>query len=148
MIELVAGEDGIGWTSRLAMIHASIESGGARGFPAPIATRLAKRYGYQATTTPAELRELVGGLLSVLRERLGTAALFGGARPNALDVYAASFLTPLSVIDDTVCPQMIEPLRRAFATARELLGELVPDELWAHRTRMFERFLTLPIRLA
>jgi hypothetical protein len=66
----------------------------------------------------------------------------------ALDIYAATFLTPLTVIDDTVCPQMIEPVRRAFTAARELLAEHVPAELWAHRARMFERHLPMPIRLA
>ena len=35
-----------------------------------------------------------------------------------------------------------------FAAARELLATEVPGELWAHRARMFERHLPLPIRLA
>ncbi|HEY9182976.1 MAG TPA: hypothetical protein VIQ99_07235, partial [Gammaproteobacteria bacterium] len=59
----------------------------------------------------------------------------------------ATFLTPLSVIDEASCPQMSGSLRRAFASARELLADLVPDELWAHRTMMFDRHLTWPIRL-
>jgi hypothetical protein len=43
---------------------------------------------------------------------------------------------------------MLEPLRRAFAAARELLAGEVPQELWAHRAMMFDRHLSLPIRLA
>jgi len=37
---------------------------------------------------------------------------------------------------------------RLAITARERLADLVPAELWTHRTRMFERHLRLPIRLA
>ena len=33
-----------------------------------------------------------------------------------------------------------------LAAARELLGEYVPQELWAHRALMIERHLPLPIR--
>jgi glutathione S-transferase len=143
LLELVAGEDGLGWNGRLAMIRASFESQGDRGFPLPVAQYLAKRYGY---VEGKDLRARVGEILAVLRERLGDREYFGD-RVTALDIYTATFLTPLSVIDDAACPQMAAPLRRAFASARELCGDLVPDALWAHRTRMFERHLAWPIRL-
>lgn len=148
LLEMIAGEDGLGWTARLAMIQASFESGGARGFSLPVATYLAKRYGHTADIDPAQLRARAGEHLAILRDALGTADYFGGERPNAVDIYAATFLTALGVIDDSVCPQMPAPIRQAFAAARELLGELVPAEVWAHRTRMFERHLALPIRLS
>ena len=147
MIDLIAGEGGIGWTSRLAMIHASFASQGERGFALPIAKFLAKRYGFSRDLSADDLVSRVRTQLGVLRGVL-RGPYFDGDRVGALDVYAATFLTPLTVIDDRVCPQMIEPLRRAFAAARELLSGEVPDELWAHRTLMFERHLALPIRLA
>jgi glutathione S-transferase len=151
LVEMIAGEDGIGWSARLAMIHIALRDG--RGFPAPVATYLAKRYGHGPSVEPAALREHVGVRLRVLGERLASRqargeTYFGGARASALDVYAAAFLTPLSEIDDAACPQMIPPLRAAFGTARELLGDLVPARLWEHRTMMFERHLAWPIRLA
>ena len=146
LLELVAGEDGIGWIGRLAIIHASLESSGARGFPLPVATFLAKRYGYTATVA-SRMGEQLGRRIDVLGERL-RATYFGGDRPSALDIYVATFLTPLAVIDEASCPQMIAPLRAAFATAHELLGDLVPARLWTHRTMMFGRHLALPIRLA
>ncbi|MCW5807885.1 MAG: hypothetical protein KIT31_36365 [Deltaproteobacteria bacterium] len=146
-VDLVAGEGGLGWTSRLAMLHASFASQGERGFPLPVAKYLAKRYGFSRDLTETVLRERVRAQLAALRAEL-RGPYFGGERPSALDLYAATFLTPLTVIDDAVCPQMGEPLRRAFAGARELLAAEVPDELWAHRAMMFERHLPLPIRLA
>ena len=144
-LELVAGEEGIGWNARLAMIRASLDSSGERGFPLAVATYLAQRYGYVAGV---DLRSRVADQLALVRERLRGGPYFGGERVSALDIYVATFLTPLSVIDDAACPQMSSTLRRAFATARETLADLVPDELWAHRTTMFERHLEWPIRLS
>lgn len=153
LLELIAGEDGLGWCARLAMIHTSLGSEGRHGFPLPVAQYLAKRYGYQASIEPAGLRERVAHRLRVLDERLaarqaGGEAYLGGARASALDVYAAAFLTPLSVIDEAACPQLIPPLRLAFGTAHEMLGDLVPARLWEHRTMMFQRHMGWPIRIA
>jgi glutathione S-transferase len=147
LLELVAGEQGLGWLARLAMIQASFETKGERGFPLPVAGFLAKRYGHTTNTASAEVRAGVVARLEVLRAELGDRTYFGGERPSALDVYAATFLTPLSEIDEAACAQLIAPLRRAFASAREALHDLVRPELWAHRTRMFERHLEWPIRL-
>lgn len=144
-LELVAGEEGIGWYARLAMIRASHESNGERGFPLPVATYLAQRYGFVAGV---DLRSRVAEQLALVRERLRGGPYFDGARVSALDIYVATFLTPLSAIDEAACPQMSGTLRRAFASARELLADLVPGELWAHRTMMFERHLGWPIRLS
>ncbi len=145
-IELLAGDDGIGWSARLAMIHAGLESNGERGFPAPVATYLAARYGYVKDDAP-HYRERVARRFALLRDRLGARAYFGGARPNALDVYVAAFLTPFSPITEEACPKMRPSLRVAFAAAAAELGDIVPAELGALRSRMFERHLEWPISL-
>ncbi len=144
-IHEIAGEDGLGWNARLAMIHASITSNGVRGFPLPVAQYLAAKYGYSARTDAAHARAIE--VLGALRDRLAGAAYFGGARPNALDVYAATFLTPLTEISEEACPGLSPRLRQAFATACEDLGPHVPAELLAHRTRMFAEHLAFPIEL-
>jgi glutathione S-transferase len=64
----------------------------------------------------------VGEQLALVRERLRGGPYFGGERLSALDIYVATFLTPLSVIDEAACPQMSGTLRRAFASAREQFG--------------------------
>ena len=143
-LELVAGEGGLGWNARLAMIDTSLTEG--HGFPVAVAEWLGKRYGY-TTEVGAGLRDRVGAQLAALAGRL-RGDYFGAAAPNALDCYVACFLTPLSVIDDATCPQMSAPLRVAFGCARERLADLVPPELFALRTRMFDRHLALPIQLA
>lgn len=148
MIDLIAGENGLGWTSRLAMIHASLTSDGKRGFMLPVGAYLAKRYGYTQDLDDGALRTRVGAQLAVLRDRLGSADYFGGTTPDAIDAYVAAFLTPISQIDEAHCPQLIPPLRQAFGTAAELLSDLVPEALWALRKRMFDTHLTWPIKLA
>lgn len=148
LIEMIAGEDGLGWTARLAMIVASFESNGAKGFPPPVAGFLAKRYGHKREMNAALLRERVTERLAVLSEALGDRTYIrGGDKPTAVDVYAAAFLTPLSDIDEKACPQLVPMMRKAFGSAAEMLGDLVPPSMWAHRTRMFERHLAWPIRL-
>ena len=151
LIHEIAGEDGIGWNARLAMIDASITSEGKRGFPLPVAQYLARRYGYTPQDA-ARSRTRIEHQLHALRDRLRTQqalghAYLGGPRVSALDVYTATFLTPLSAITAEDCPSLEAPLRRGFGAAHEALGALVPDELWAHRTRVFREHLTWPIAL-
>ena len=109
LLHEIAGEHGIGWNARLAMIDVSITSGGKRGFPLPVAQYLARRYGY--TPDAAALgRARVERQLGALRDRLcAQQALghtyLGGPRVSALDVYLATFLTPLSDITPEDCAQ-------------------------------------------
>lgn len=148
LLEMVAGEQGLGWTARLAMIQASLESKGERSFPLPVATFLAKRYGHTSAVSAPLLRERVTSMLAVLRDTLGEREYFGGERPQALDVYLATFLTPLSVINDEACAQLTPRLRGAFDSARQAFEDLVPQPLWALRQRVFvDGKLEWPIRL-
>jgi hypothetical protein len=144
-LDLIAGEAGIGWNARLSMIHASLATEGA-GFPPPIAKYLAKRYGYSPETvesTHARMLAQLGFLAAKL-----TGDYFGGVAPDAIDVYCATFLTPIAApISDTECPNILPPLRAAFAQAHAAFGTHVPPSLLAHRERMFARHLTRPIVL-
>jgi glutathione S-transferase len=147
----IAGEDGIGWNSRLAMIDASVTSEGKRGFPAPIGQYLARRYGYSPEAF-AHSRARIEGQLQLVRDRLLAQrarghAYLGGARPSALDIYIAAFLTPLSPTLKDDCPQLEPVLLQAFRTAHDELGALVPAELTDHRKMVYQRHLTWPIAL-
>lgn len=146
LVELLAGESGLGWNARLAMIHEGIATNGARGFGQPVAGYLAARYGY-APDTAAGLGDRVAAQLAHLASRLGGRDYFGGDRPNAVDVYTATFLTPLFPIAEAECPKLAPRLRQAFAAAADAFGALVPVELAALRARMFERHLAWPIEL-
>ncbi len=151
LLDLIAGEDGIGWNARLAIIHASITSDGTRGWPLPVGRYLAKRYGYTPEAAACG-RTRIGRQLQLLRDRLVTQhrlghAYLGGGRISALDIYLATFLTPLMPIAEKDCPNLAPALRHAFGAAHEELGHFVPVELSAHREMMFERHLAWPIVL-
>jgi hypothetical protein len=78
---------------------------------------------------------------------LGVGTLAEKRRRGAVDVYLATFLTPLSILSESDCPAMLAPLRGAFETLREEIGAPIPPALAAHRARMFERHLPFPIPL-
>lgn len=151
LLHELAGEDGLGWNSRLVMIDVTLSTGGERGFPLAVGQRLASRYGYSQQRMPfvrarvAQQLELLHAHLRA-QQRLGHEYL-GGAGASALDVYLATFLTPLSEIPVDDCPGLVPALRQAFGCAHEVLGALVPEELKTHRHMMFERHLTWPIAL-
>jgi hypothetical protein len=142
----IAGEDGLGWNARLLMIHASLTSDGARGFARPAAQYLAAKYGYAADRID-HARSHARAVLAMLAARLGDAPCFGGDRPDALDAYTATFLTPLTRITEQDCPNLRPDMRAAFATAADELGADVPPSLLAHRRRMFDDHLSWPIEI-
>ncbi|WP_437284187.1 glutathione S-transferase family protein [Sorangium sp. So ce406] len=148
LLHEIAGEEGLGWNARLFMVHASLTSGGERGFPLPVARYLAARYGYSPAIDLDRVRARVVTTLSALATRLdGGRDYLDGDRPNALDVYAATFLTPLCPIPESDCPRLPPLLRQAFGAAREAIGDAVPRALVEHRSRMYERHLGWPIEI-
>jgi glutathione S-transferase len=143
LIGTIAGEDGIGWNARLAMIDASFATSGARGFPLPVAKYLSARYGHTPDAM-SRSRERIAAQLAMFADRLGSQPYIAG-KLSAVDVYLATFLTPLTAISETDCPTLEPVLRQAFGSAHEALGSLVPPSLLAHRKMMFERHLAYPI---
>lgn len=145
-IHEIAGEDGLGWSARLLMIHASFASDGKRGFPLPVAQYLAAKYGYAPDRIePAKAKALA--VVAALAGRLGDAPYFHGEQPGALDAYAATFLTPATHITPEDCPNLVPALRAAFGAAADELSPHLPATLLAHRKRMFERHLAWPIEI-
>lgn len=149
LLHEIAGEEGIGWNARLAMIDAGLTGDGTQGFPPPVAKFLARRYGH-ASSDLRQVRERVAAQLTMIADELVARGgrYFGGGHPNALDVYSATFLTPVAaLLDDTNCPGVAAPFRAAFAAAHEAFVSLVPPALLEHRTRMFAEHLAWPIAL-
>lgn len=143
----LAGEGGLGWCSRLVMLHASFASDGARGFPIGIARFLAPRYGYEPAGVPAARARIVEVLALFERQLANGGPYLMGGELTALDLYLAAFLTPLVGVSDEDCPQMMPALRPAFAALHEELGAAVPPPLAAHRAEIYRRHLPWPISL-
>jgi len=145
-LEMIAGEDGLGWNGRLAMIHTGLTSNGERGLPPPVAGYLGKRYGYSPEAA-ANLKVRVVTQLGYLATKLAGREYFGGAKPNAIDVYTATFLTPLTPLTAADCPNATPMIIAGFAASAAEFGPLVPPELLVLRTKMFERCLVWPIAI-
>ena len=149
LLHEIAGEEGIGWNARLTMIDAGLTGDGTQGFPPQVAKFLARRYGH-ASSDLSQVLERVAAQLAMIAEELVARGgqYFGGAHPNAIDVYSATFLTPVAEpLDDSNCPGVALPFRAAFAAAHGALASLVPATLLEHRTRMFAAHLQWPIAL-
>jgi len=147
----LCGEDGLAWSARLAMLDASFKSGGQQSFPLRAAQYLAPRYGYAPERVPAALAR-VRDLLALFDAELGLRRAAGhryllGAAVSALDVYLATFLTPIVGLGDDECPAMRPELRRACNYLRELDEARVSPALREHRELMFRQHLAWPIQL-
>jgi glutathione S-transferase len=147
----LAGEGGLGYNARLVMLHGSFASDGVEGFPIAAAKYLAPKYGYTDACFPAAKQRVIDvlDLLHRLVERArgeGRSYLLGD-RLTALDIYLATFLTPIVGVSEQECPAMMPQLRPAFSYLHNEVGRAVTPELTAHRTRIFERHLMWPIAL-
>ena len=150
----LCGEDGLGWCQRLLMIDGSLSTGGARSFPLPVANFLAARYGY-APERVAPARARVGAILARLDRLLADSAAAGhafllGPRLGALDIYLATFLTPIVGVTEADCPGVVPAVRSAFAYLGEQLAggaADLPPALVAHRQLVYREHLPWPIRL-
>jgi glutathione S-transferase len=149
LLELIAGEDGLGWNARLAMVHAGLAGG--TGFAPRVAGYLGKRYGYTPATAGG-LQARVTAQLAHLEQRLTAQhaaghGYFGGHLPSAVDVYVATFLSPMSGLTAADCPNAAPHVLHGFAAATAAYGALIPPALAALRRTMFERHLAWPISI-
>jgi glutathione S-transferase len=147
----LAGEGGLGWCNRLVMIHGSLASAGTRSFPLPLAQYLAGKYGY-APERVAPARARVAEILSLFDGVLAESRAAGhryllGAEPSALDVYLATFLTPMLGLSESDCPGVRPEARAAFAHLRDELGAALPAPLAAHHALIYGSHLPWPIAL-
>jgi glutathione S-transferase len=146
----ILGEGGLLWCGRLLMIHASLTSDGARGFPVPVSQYLAAKYGYDPERVPqarARCEQILSALAAMLEaQRAKQSEYLVGDSLTALDVYAATALMPFVPFGDAECP-LIPLVRKAFESASPDVAALVAPELLEHRRMIYDRHLQLPIAL-
>jgi glutathione S-transferase len=144
-------EDGLAWNARLIMLHGSMTSNGARSFPMRIAGYLADSYGYapdridRAHRRLREVWDLLDATLSSSRAA-GHAYLLGD-RLTALDIYLATFITPIVGVTAAECPGMFDVVRPAFTYLGEEVGAEMPPALVEHRRKIYRDHLPWPIAL-
>ena len=151
LIHELAGEGGIGWAGRLIMIDGSIRSDGRESFPLPVARALRTKYGYspdEVAVAHARIAEVLAMFDRLLAgARAAGHRYFLGDAPTALDIYFATFLTPITGVTEAECPAMRAPVRPAFAHLGREVGARLSADLAAHRRFVCDQHLGWPIVL-
>jgi glutathione S-transferase len=144
----ICGEGGLGWSRRLQLIHAGLESAG--GFPERVAKYLGRKYGYTPRTGAASAARVVA-LLDMLARRLKAQRERGcryylGNSLTAVDVYGAAFMALFRPLPPEQC-EMSTAMRAAFETRDADTAAALDPVLLEHRDMMYAEHLELPLSL-
>jgi glutathione S-transferase len=144
----LSGEEGLGWSRRLAGVHAGLTGQG--GFAEPVARYLGDKYGYRGENGESagqrviDLLALFAGRLRSQREA-GSDHLVGDAL-CAADLHLAAMMAMFGPLSDEDCP-MPPALRAAFETLDAATREALDPILFEHRDRIYREHLALPVEL-
>ena len=141
---LIAGVDGFGWNRRLQMFAPLM----AMDEPPPPIQRMMGKYGWSDEAhagAGAKLADILGELDRVLAEQsaLGSA-FFVGDTVTAVDLYWASFSGMLKPLPPEQNP-MPDFLRSTYEAVDASLAAAFTPALEAHRDRIYEQYITLPL---
>ncbi|HXY96351.1 MAG TPA: hypothetical protein VEH00_05195 [Steroidobacteraceae bacterium] len=144
----ICGEAGLGWSRRLQLIHAGLQSAG--GFPAPVAKYLGKKYGYRPETglaAAARVAALLGMLASRLKSQHANGSRYYlGHSLTAVDIYSAAFMALFHPLPQAQCA-MSASTRAAFETRDAQTAAALDPILLEHRDLMYAQHLELPLSL-
>ncbi|HXK23802.1 MAG TPA: hypothetical protein VMS55_14105 [Myxococcota bacterium] len=142
----ICGEQGLGGTLRLLMIHAGQQASP----PSPVSGYLAGKYGYSreaAALAPARAAALLRMLSAQLaRERARGNGYLLGASLTALDLYWAAFSNLVAPLTDEQTP-LPAPVRAMLAGAPPEVMAALDPALLAHRDFVFAKHVGLPLDL-
>ena len=139
----ICGQDGLGWTRRLQLIHAG-------AFGPRAGQYLGRKYGYSPDVGGAATAR-VAALLRMLAARLTAQHRSGrpyylGMSPTAVDVYSATCMALFRPLPPEHCP-MDEAIRSAFSRPDPETDTALDPILLEHRDMMYARHLELPLSL-
>jgi glutathione S-transferase len=144
----MCGEEGLGWSRRLQLVHASLEGQG--GFTERAAKYLGKKYGYRPAAAPrygARVAELLGMLAARLRaQRAAGSPYYVGSALTAVDVYSAAFMAMFAPLPEAQCAMDLT-VRPAFEMLDAQTAAALDPILLEHRDRMYATHLELPLSL-
>lgn len=141
---LIAGMDGFGWHRRLQMLAPLLALPEP---PAPM-VRLGEKYGWSPAAlevAPARLHAISAHLDAVLARQasVGSDYLVGNS-VSAADFYWANFAAMLKPLPHKDNP-MPDYLRKSYESADAATLALLTPRLEAHRDRMYQRHIALPL---
>jgi glutathione S-transferase len=145
----ICGENGLGWSRRLMMLHEVLQIPAVADSPAGDSVRrLGGKYGYSpevAEAAPSRAAEILALLASRLRDQRDRGSrFFVGDALSALDVYWAAFGAVVRPLPAAQCP-MPEFLRSQYDVKDARVSEAVDPMLLEHRDFIYREFLQLPL---
>ncbi len=143
----LCGENGFGWNLRLRLTHLGLRNPNASEQTRALMTVLAEKYGYDpAFVAPARAQQRQ--IVAILRDRLRDQQARGshymiGESLSALDVYWAAMAGAIDPLPPELCPDMPADMRAGYTDPE--LFELGGEALFAHRDRIYQKYLKLPM---
>jgi glutathione S-transferase len=141
---LIAGADGFGWQRRLQILAPML----MLDEPPDIALRLGAKYGWSKQGYAAAIErlqaistELDGRLL---RQEAAGSDFMVGATVTAADFYWANFAGMVKPLGPEHNP-MPDYMRTAYASVDEATRACLTPRLEAHRDRMYQDYIALPL---
>jgi len=140
----IIGRRGLGWGRRIMMLAPMMQS----PEPPEAIARLASRYGYREqllNTAPFEVARILEHLAAVLERQMGLgSAYFVGSSLSAVDVYWAIFSNMVAPLPPEQCA-IPNWMREAWSNIGPVIAASLSPALIAHRDRIFEQYLELPL---
>lgn len=145
----LCGQDGFAWNRRHRMIWDALDPAGRGGIDRELAEYLVERYRYSealALRAPRRIKEILALVSTQYRRQAqrGSDYLIGDCL-SALDLYWATFMSLVRPFEGELCP-MPEGLRHSYTIEDPELLAAIDSGLWAHRERIYDEHLVLPIK--
>ncbi len=147
----LCGEGGFGWMRRLLLFDPIMKLPEEPPNPMrEMVARMASKYGYgEAAVARASSR--AASILRLFSDRLAAQKAAGrdylvGDSLTAVDIYWAAFAALVEPLPHELCP-MPEMLRASYSMLTDEVVAALDPALLAHRDRVYERHLELPIDL-
>lgn len=147
-INELAGEHGLGWSKRLAIIDDGLKGlePGAEG--RAFFEHLAAKYGYteaEAEAAPEHMATIIRALDTRLAQQAARGSRFLiGERLSALDIYWSTFLALFDPLPQDQCP-MGSAFLDFYCNPHTATQAALSDALIAHRDFIYRDYLELPI---
>lgn len=144
----LAGENGFGWTKRLAIVYralAALPAGDpGRGFWEHVGAKY--RYAEAAgAAAPARMARTVRALARQIEQQYDAGRThFVGNRLCALDIYWATFSAMLDPLPPELCP-MATAFRASYSNPDPEVQEALSPLLIQHRDFIYRSYLELPV---
>jgi glutathione S-transferase len=146
----ICGENGVGWSRRLMLIHATITNPAASEAAKKGSTFMGNKYGYAgaaAERAPARIAEILRALAAQLEaQRAKGSRFFISDRLCALDIYWAAFAALIQPLPQELCP-MPQAFRQRYTCEDPTVMQAVTPQLLAHRDFVYHEYLELPVDL-